>query len=120
MADQDWGKGPLFEPPIVRMEVEHHLKIERPADLDIRQVMAPPAPAQLQAQLQAIQDDVQRAPDGANSDKPPDAGQTMVQLGLALYLLQSIHADGKPGYEHLIRDEPPPADYDDDRDRGPR
>jgi hypothetical protein len=114
MADQDWGKGPLFEPPVVRVEAEHLLKVERPAEVEVRQVMAPPAPAQAAAQLQALQDGVQAAPEGARSEKPPDETQTMVQLGLALYLLQAVHFDGKAGYEHLIREDRTPRRDDDD------
>ena len=37
---------------------------------------------------------------------------TVAGLSMALYLLQTLHSQGKPGYEHLIRDEPLPDEDD--------
>jgi hypothetical protein len=113
MSDHEWEKGPLFDPPHVRMESEQQIRIERPADIDVRQVTAPVVPGQHQAipvdpalALQVWQqlDPVAAAHDATSATHAQSDAQTVVQLGLALYLLQAVHAEEKPGYEHLVRD----------------
>lgn len=43
MSHQDW-QGPLFDPPQVRREAAQRIKVEHPPGIEIRQVVAPPAP----------------------------------------------------------------------------
>ncbi len=45
MSESEWGRGPLFEPPVVRIEAEQQVKVERPPEIEVRQVLAPPRPA---------------------------------------------------------------------------
>jgi hypothetical protein len=122
MSESQWGKGPLFEPPVVRVEVEQQVRVERPPEIEVRQVMAPPVPAPFPAAFVAVQHDPQLAAevwqqDDAGTPSEHRTAQTVAQLGMALYLLQTLHADGKPGFEHLIRDNaPPPDDDEDERD----
>jgi hypothetical protein len=120
MSESEW-KGPLFDPPQVRREVEQPVRVEQPADIEVRQVVAPPAPDERQAVLHAVQNDPQlaaelwRQVDAAETApaQPPDKSQTIAQLGLALYLLQTLHTQDKPGYEHLIREQPAPDEDED-------
>jgi hypothetical protein len=49
-------------------------------------------------------------------DQPPDDASAAAQLSMALYLLQTLHAQGKPGYEHLIRDESKRPGQDEEED----
>jgi hypothetical protein len=121
MSESQWGKGPLFEPPVVRVEAEQQLRVERPPEIDVRQVMAPPLPAPMQAAMQAVQNNPQLAAElwrqvdaGPPPSEQPSEAQTIAQLSLALYLLQTLHVEGKPGYEHLVRDTAAPPDEDDD------
>src|SRR5436853_3025986 len=111
MSEQQWGKGPLFEPPVVRVEAQQQIKVEHPPEVALRQVMAPPPPGVVPAELQAVQNDPRQAAElwrQVNAEPPPaehpSEAQTVAQLSLALYLLQTLHVEGKPGYEHLIRE----------------
>jgi hypothetical protein len=123
MAESEW-KGPLFDPPQVRREVEQPMRIEQPAGGDIRQVTAPPVPDQRQAILHVVQNDPQLAAElwrhvdaGAPAaEQPPDDAQSAAALGMAIYLLQTLHTQDKPGHEHLIREEPR-AEEDEDEAR---
>lgn len=121
MSESQWGKGPLFEPPVVRVEPEQQVKVERPPEIEVRQVMAPPAPGAIPAALQAVQHNPQLAAElwrqldaGPPPSEQPNEAQAVAQLSLALYLLQTLHVEGKPGYEHLVRDTAAPPDDDAD------
>jgi hypothetical protein len=128
MSDQEW-KDSLLHPPVVRVDVDQNLEIKRPPEIDLRQVMAPPMPDQLQAELRAVQNDPQlaaelwqrinvenTAPNVPGTDQPPREEHTIAQMGMALYLLQTLHFQGKEGYEHLIREKATSSDEDDEDD----
>lgn len=111
MSQSEW-KGPLFDPPQVRHEAEQAVRVEQPPAVEVRQVAAPPAPDQRQAVLQAVQGDPQlvaelwrQVDDGPAPEQQTDDAQTAAALGMAIYLLQTLHTQDKPGYEHLIRDQ---------------
>jgi hypothetical protein len=130
MSEHEWGKEGIFDLPQVRREVEQRIEIERPADNDIR-AAAPPVPDQALPELRAVLENPQAAaelfrqvdvgPPAVHSPptepRPPDA-VAAIQLGMALYLLQAVHAPDKPGYEHLIRggDTLPRPDEEEDPD----
>ena len=100
---------------MVRVEVEQQFKVERPPEIEVRQVMAPP----MLDQLQAVANDPQfvaelwRQGDAGEAplntpvtEKLPEAAQTIAQMSLALYLLQTLHTEGKtPATSILIRDQ---------------
>src|SRR2546423_302150 len=109
MAEQEW-KGPLFDPPQVRREAQQPIKIEQPDAMEVRQVVAPPMPGQNDPQLAAA---VWQQPDAP--EPPPDPAQTVAGLSLALYLLQTLHTQDKPGYEHLVRQRDRDEDDADER-----
>jgi hypothetical protein len=115
MSEHEWGKGPLFDPPHVRVEAEQQIKVERPADVELRQVMAPAVPGQHPVEQQAAHADprlvmqVWHQLDAGGAPQNPlpasqtqSEAQTMAQLALAFYLLQELHVQGKPGFEHFI------------------
>ncbi len=111
MSHQDW-QGPLFDPPQVRREAAQRIKVEHPPGIEIRQVVAPPAPDEhLAAELWRQADAAEAA------EPPPDGVQTIAGLSLALYLLHSLHAPDKPGYEHLVREEQKDDEDDPDAER---
>jgi hypothetical protein len=121
MSEQHWDQRGIFEPPHVRHEAEQQIKIERPPDADVSRQTPPPAEDQARAELRAVQDDPRLAEElwrQVDAGQRPDEATTVAGLATALYLLQSLHAPDKPGYEHLPREEgdEPPPDGGDDRD----
>jgi hypothetical protein len=95
--------------------------------------MAPPMPdqaqAELQAELRAVQNDPQlsaelwqrvnaenTAPSVPGTEQQPKDEHTIAQMGMALYLLQTLHFQGKQGYEHLIREKAGSSDADEEDD----
>jgi hypothetical protein len=96
MSEEQWAKGPLFDPPHVRHQVEQQMKIERPAECELRQVVAPPMPDQ------RLQEVLWQTP---VTEQAPEESLPIAQLGLALYFLHALHAPDKPGFEHLPRSE---------------
>ena len=123
MSEPEWH-GPLFDPPHVRHAVEEPIKIEQPPAVEVHPA-APPAPAE----PPAAPDDPRLAAevwrqvgaiDAPATDPPPGDSPGVAQLGLALYLLQSLHFQGKPGHEHLIRDEHELPDAEPDESDPPR
>ena len=105
MADQEHEA--IYDAPLVRRDLEERLKVDPPPADQARDV-APPDPAR-QALRAVLADPVlagallQEAAAQAPADAPPDDAEAAAQLVMALYLLQTVHADGKPGHEHLVR-----------------
>ncbi len=118
MADHSWNHEAIFDSPVVRQDVEQRIKLERPAAPAVQQ--PPPAP-ELRAVLdnpqmaaafwgpapaaQPFQQPLNNAPVAVQQAEPqPTDSEAVIQVGLALYLLQAIHFPEKPGYEHLPRE----------------
>jgi hypothetical protein len=131
MSDQPWGKAPWIEPPVVRHEVEPQVKIERPPETQVKQVLAPPVPGQAQSGPNAAVDNPQAADevwrqmnagDALAVDQPAWDFMAFSEVTMALYFLHALHFQGKPGYEHLVGHDRAigrPED-EEDCDAGPR
>ena len=44
MSEQEWGKGAIFEPGIVRRVVEESVQVERPIEIETALQISPPVP----------------------------------------------------------------------------
>jgi hypothetical protein len=99
----------------VRRVVEEPIKVEHPPQADAACASAPPAPGHDSAArfvgihdpgLAAVCIGGTTADDpGRVVDPPRDDAATIAQLGMALYLLGTLHGQDKPGDEHASRSE---------------
>ncbi len=124
MAEQEWSKNAIFDPAMARRALEDQLRVERPTAVDTAGAAAPPAPEQterraLLADPQMVEVWQQIAADTTQADPPPDDAATLAQLSMALYFLQALHSQDKPGRNHLSRDEQPDADEKPDPEDSP-
>ena len=111
MAEHDWGKEAIFDPPLVRQQIER-IRIEVPPAVEAEP--APPLPDAVRAALenpQAVDRALERL-DMPAARRPSDA-ETIASLALSISLLHSIHTQDMPGREHL----PQPANPEEDHDR---
>jgi hypothetical protein len=118
MSDQDWCKEALFETPHMKEQIQKPMEIVHPPTEEPGRVTPLPVPEQAQQELRVVLDDPLLAAalwqnvdapgtsptTPATTHQPDDAG-TAVQMGMALYLLHALHFQGKPGHEHLVREE---------------
>jgi hypothetical protein len=128
MSEQEWGKGAIFDPAIVRRVAEEPVQIERPIAIDTAVQIAPPVPDSKHVEPRAVLDNPElvelwrqinsgeQPGDTPAADQPPDEASAAAQMCMALYLLQALHGQGKPGQEHLGRGENPPPGPDEEED----
>jgi hypothetical protein len=121
MAEQEWSKNAIFDPALVRRAIEEQVHIEPPIDVATACAASPPEPGQeaierraVLADPQVVQFWQQRAADTPQADPPPDAAATLAQMSMALYYLQALHSQDKPGRGHMSRDESTELDEDAD------
>jgi hypothetical protein len=130
MSEQEWGKGAIFEPGIVRRVAEEPVQVERPIEIETALQISPPVPGPKHVEPRAVLDNPQLVElwrqvnagdppsDTPAADQPPDDSSAAAQMCMALYLLQTLHGQGKPGQEHLGRDESTPSgNEEEDADR---
>ena len=130
MADEEWSRHGLFDPALVRRIADDQIKVEQPPDSDVARASSPPVPDQKQLEPLVILHNPQLAGlwfqgDTGEAghrmvpaDQQPDDRATIAQLGMALYLLQTLHSQDHPGSEHLARNDGFPPDEDEDREDG--
>lgn len=124
MSEQEWGKGAIFDPGVVRRVDEQPVQIERPIDIDSAVQISPPVPDQRLAEPRAVLDNPElvelwrqiNAGDSPTADQPTDDASAAAQMCMARYLLQTLHGQDKPGHEHLARGERTPSGPDEDED----
>ena len=126
MAEEEWGRHGLFDPAHVRRVADEQIRVEQPPDSDVARATSPPAPDPHHAgQLVVLHnpplaaiwfqgDTAEERRHAVPADQRPDDASSIAQLGMALYLLQSLHTQDTPGFEHLARSEKAPPDEDDE------
>lgn len=107
MSDQEWRPQTLFDSPVVRQDTQVQITIEQPGG-ETLQRPAPPVPDEAADALRAALADPRLAAElwnGIEEDVVPESNdaEAVVQLGTALYLLQALHSQDRPGHEHLPR-----------------
>jgi hypothetical protein len=119
MSEQDWSKQGIFDTPLVRCVAQEQMQIEQPIAVDIAAAPAPPVPDEQRAAVFAalanpplanIQDQLSTVE--TSPEQPADRAATVAQLGMALYLLQTLHWQDQPGAEHASRRESPDEEDD--------
>jgi hypothetical protein len=122
MSEQEWGKGAIFEPGIVRRVAEEPVQVERPIEIETARQISPPVPGPKHVEPRAVLDNPQlvelwrqinageQPGDTSAADQPPDEASAAAQMCMALYLLQGLHGQGKPEDDQPEHDEkaPPP------------
>jgi hypothetical protein len=91
MSEQQWAKHALLDPAHAQRVAPDEIKVEPPPDA--ARAVSPPVP-----------------------DQPLDDASAAAQLSMALYLLQALHVEGKPGYAHLQCDDSKRPGEDDEED----
>ena len=116
MSDQEWSKEAIFDTPLARRQVEEPIKIEQPPAVETAHAPPVPEQAELRAALEnpALAEALWRN-NGESAEAPPDDAQAVAQLGMALYLLQTLHGQHTPGLSQPPRDERKPRPEDDER-----
>jgi hypothetical protein len=112
MAEQEWSKNAIFDPALARRAIEEQVQIEQPIDIETARDNSPPVPGQEAIERRAVLADPQVvelwrqiAAETPQTDPPPDDAATLAQMSMALYFLQALHAQDKPGRRHMSRDE---------------
>jgi len=115
MSEEEWGRHGLFDNALVRRAADDQMKVEHPPEAALARQTSPPA-GQAQQLLVGVHDPrlaavcfeastADATAIDAPTDQPKNDEATIAQLGMALYLLQTLHSQDEPGGGHLSRDD---------------